>query len=889
MSRTSTSRPQARLLPRPICLSFFCLLATLCLTRLHADPLSATPPHERPDFGPTPDWVEPTTWTVPAKMQVNPSGQDFLVLDEQMRLASEDNYHHRVFQIVSDAGRQSGSQVYFTYDPSYQKLTIHHLRLVRGETVSDRLDASKIQVIQQERDLDRQLYNGERSALVILDDVRIGDIIDLAYTLHGRNPVFEGKFIDGALMEWGVPVRDLQYRLLVPAGRTIGTKLVGSATVTPRMRIIDGEQELTWHRTNLPIVESEERVPASHQVFTFLDLSEFASWADVVRWAEPLYAVPEQPDPLIADVIAEIRAKARSPDAQALAALDFVQNEIRYLGIQMGPGSHRPSAPAEVLRRRFGDCKDKSRLLVALLRGLGLDAAPALVHSTRREGLYDRLPTPYAFDHAIVALDLHGQRYLLDPTLSYQRGNHLSHRLLGRYGPYLRIGPDSVNRLQDAPAAPNDCTTSDILNDFTVTAFDQPAEFTITTTANGRAAEHLRAYFANRTREQISREYLNYLTPYYPGIAQAKMVEFADDELANRCTVRESYRIERIFTREADSKVLRAEFQPASMWDYIRMPNLAQRRFPFALSHPVNITERLIIRLPEDWKIHPQQDSVDDPAFRFTFASSNPEPRIVKLSYTWESKADAVALDCMAAFSANIDKARRSLGYQLTWDTGASPAALASFSPNWPLIGLALGLLLAGGYASWRIVRKRNPVPPVMPIPPIIGEAPKPVDPYSYKARVSKDPEGLGGWLALVGFGLIIRPLWLIHALYEGRAAYFDAIVWERLTSTGSELHNPYFSLVAPLEMMMYVFLLIFCGLLLALFFRQSYLFPRAIQIYFGCMIAASLFSIWDIAMLQPGTVGAEAYSTLFQAVIIAAVWIPYFQVSRRVKLTFVR
>jgi hypothetical protein len=337
--------------------------------------------------------------------------------------------------------------------------------------------------------------------------------------------------------------------------------------------------------------------------------------------------------------------------------------------------------------------------------------------------------------------------------------------------------------------------------------------------------------------------------------------------------------------------VLKAEFQPASIWDYVRMPNLAQRQYPIALSHPVLLTERIVIHLPETWKIQPNQESVRDAAFTFTFACSNPDPRIVKLDYTWESKAYQVATDRLAAFAANIDKTRRSIGYQLTWDTGVIPDKVTAYSPNWPLIGLALGQLLSGAYASWRIARKRNPVPPVIPEPPIIAATPAPVDPYSYKykAQVANDPEGLGGWLLLVGFGLCIRPVWLVHAIYDGRAAYFDAIIWERLTSTSSELYNPHFSLVAPLEMMMYLFLLIYCGLLLTLFFRRSHLFPRSMQIYFGCMVAAAAFSIWDISMLQPGTVGTEAYTTVFSAVVVALIWIPYFQISRRVKKTFVR
>jgi hypothetical protein len=848
---------------------------------------SRAAPREVPVIGPAPAWVVPTSWTFPDAAQVNPSGQDFLVLDQQVRLASGESYHHHVYQIVSDAGRQNGAQVYFYFDPSYQTLVLHHLKLVRGPTVSDRLDPEKIQVIQQERELDRQLYNGQRSALVILDDVRIGDVIDVAYTLQGENPVFAGKFIDASALEWGVPVRDLRYRLLVPPERRITTKIIGQAAVSPNTGTFDGEQELLWRRSNVPIVESEERVPDSHVVFSFLDVSEFATWADVVRWAEPLYALSREPSPLLDAVVTDLRTRFQSPEQQAVEALAFVQQEVRYLGIEMGPGSHRPSEPEEVLRRRFGDCKDKSRLLAALLTRLGLEATPALVHSDRREAVRNRLPSPYAFDHVITALDFGGRRYLLDPTFSYQRGTGLALRHVGRYGPYLRIAPGAGSNLEEADPGVGDVSRTNLHENFEVMALEQPARLTVTTTAEGRAAEGLRSYFATRTLDQIGREYLNYYTHYYPSITQAASVEPKDQPLTNSFVVTEHYLIDRLFVRE--DAVLRAEFEPPSIWDYVRAPNLGQRRLPYALSHPTEIQETLSINLPEDWPIKARHETLRDDAFIASYKVSNPRARTVQLEYNWASRAHRVEPSRLAVFSANLAKIRPWLGYQLSWSE-PSPAATApaagSFPLNWSLVGLSLTVMLGGGYVSWRLVKKRNPIPPE---PPLIENPGKPVDPYSYEARTAKDSEGLGGWLILVAFGLIVRPLWLLYTLYDGRAAFYNAAVWERLTSPESQVYNRHFGLIAPLELIVYLFLLTYSVLLIALFFRRSYLFPKTIQLYFVCAVAAAVFMIWDVAMLQPGQVDTSTSMALFQAVVAAAIWIPYFRVSRRVKLTFVR
>ncbi|MEO6994178.1 MAG: DUF3857 domain-containing protein [Lacunisphaera sp.] len=881
------------------CPSFvwFFVLLLIAAPAVSGEEVVATKANLTPATGPAPSWVLPTEWTAPTQARENSSGEDFLLLDEQHRLASNEDYQHRVFQIVTDGGRQGSSQVYFHFDPSYQKLIIHQLKLIRGKEVFDRLDMKKLQVIQQERDLDSQLYNGQRSALQILDDVRVGDIIDVAYTLQGANPVFEGKFIDTSLLDWSVPVRVLNYRVLVPAGRTISSRVQGPAQASFNVQLRDGEQDLSWRRTDAPIVESENAVPSSHVVFSFLDLSEFRSWHDVVQWAVPLYALDDRPRPLLAVQIAEIRRHASTAEIQAVAALAFVQEQIRYLGIEMGPGSHRPSDPEEVLRRRFGDCKDKARLLTALLRGLGLEAAPALVHSSRREAVLDRLPTPYAFDHVVVALDLNSRRYIIDPTLAYQRGDRLELRHVGRYGPYLRVAA-TTTALETPALGPFDTNAILLKETFQVTALEKPATLTVVTVTAGRGADSLRLRFATNTSEQIGREYLDYYTRYYPGITQEKAIETVDDPRGNTFTSTEHYLVKNLFPLESNGELRRAEFQPGSIWDYARTPNLAQRKQPYAINHPTQVEQRTIINLPEDWIVTPNDEKITDPAFSLQATAKNESPRQVVIDYHWASTAFSVETARLGEFADNAAKARKTLGYQLTWRVpGATPPSAkpapavttdTGFPLNWPMVALAACVLAIGAHPSWRLVKRRNPTPPEPPLLSTLEQR----DPFTYLPRPRENLEGLGGWLILVAVGLFVRPSLYISAIYGARRAYFNQNVWQLLTTTTSKAYNPNFGMVAPLELI-YNFAMLGCSiLLLILFFRRSHLFPRFMQVFLGCIVLGSLFAIWDSATISHKPVNALDFETMkiiLQAVIAAAVWIPYFQVSRRVKATFTR
>ena len=102
------------------------------------------------------------------------------------------------------------------------------------------------------------------------------------------------------------------------------------------------------------------------------------SWSNVVDWALPLYETDAE---LPADFSAKLDRIARQysdPRDRAVHALRLVQDDVRYFGIEIGMGSHVPRPPELTLQRGYGDCKDKSVLLVSALDYLNVKAVPAL-------------------------------------------------------------------------------------------------------------------------------------------------------------------------------------------------------------------------------------------------------------------------------------------------------------------------------------------------------------------------------------------------------------------------------------------------------------------------------------------------------------------------------
>ena len=131
-------------------------------------------------------------------------------------------------------------------------------------------------------------------------------------------------------------------------------------------------------------------------------VSEFNSWNEVSKWYAQLFPRNPHLSPGLLKKINDIKNSYSDNDGRVLAALHFVQDEIRYMAVEIGVNSHKPNQPDKIFGQRFGDCKDKSYLLATILNAMGIEANAVLINTTDKQILSDKLPSPLAFDHCIV-------------------------------------------------------------------------------------------------------------------------------------------------------------------------------------------------------------------------------------------------------------------------------------------------------------------------------------------------------------------------------------------------------------------------------------------------------------------------------------------------------
>lgn len=617
----------------------------------------------KPLIAPPASWVKPHFFDRQAtRLATDPSAdQHWLLIEHQVNAATNESFHHYIRQIMSVSGVQNGSTLKMDYNPSYQSLTLHWARLWRGTNHLEQLAPDKIRVVRQERDLDDDLLNGEQTAVLVMDAVRVGDIVDYAYSTQGENPVFNGRFYGAVMLQFDEPVERLFNRVLWPASRRIYSK-PHNCTALPVITRNQDLVECVWDARQVPGFREEDAVPLWCDPEPWVQLSGFRTWAEVNQWALALFQNSSQLSPALAQKIAGWRALP-GREQQVVSVLRFVQDQIRYFGVEIGVNSEKPTDPATVFSRRFGDCKDKSLLFVTLLRSLGIEAYPVLVNTQLRRRIADWQPTAGCFDHCIAVVRLDGQTYWLDPTAGFQRGSLAMH-YLPDYGRGLVIAPGNtaLSVIPQTTGLPLTTTTEY----FSLAGKTGSSSLKVVTVAEGRDADELRAVFANTKRSDIEKNDTHFYSNLYPGIRMTSPVLFEDDEAQNRVQTTEFYAIDSAWTRSDKDGKYRCEFYPYAIAALIKTPVDTRRELPLGVNYPEHQVFRTEVTLPEAWPSDRENKNIFDPAFSFRKESRCTGKTLV-VQYEYWALADSVPAERSYDYIQRLGEVSKSLGNSLVW------------------------------------------------------------------------------------------------------------------------------------------------------------------------------------------------------------------------------
>lgn len=820
--------------------------------------LAAFAVHAQPSvkIRPAPDWILAIDYPQSPKDTVGAGGFYYLLSEWQEHAEKQQAYFRIAVKVLTPKGLSTASSVQINFDPSYQQLFFHKLIIRRGGRDINILPKAKFEILRREENMDRQVYDKSLDAMLNIEDVQVGDIVEYSYSVTGYNPVFGGKVIKNIRLNFGVPVGKSVDRLVYSASRKVSYKRFNKAA-EPVHETALGLESYLWNAENLPLQHVEDNVPDWYRIYDAVEISEFATWGAVNDWALPLYVQTPADTKVIDAKVEEIKSANLTTERRVQAAIRFVQDEIRYLSFSDGIQGFRPHDPSVVLKQRFGDCKDKSLLLTTLLRKIGISANPALVHSTSGKSLAESLPSPYGFDHCITQFVYNDTTYWTDPTASLERGSFKRSRNAS-YHNALVIAP-GTSQLTEIKV-PDERSSVKVYETYSFNVVGGSADLTVKTIYAGSQANSVRGYYKSNDKEDIKQSYTNFYANEFPEIAMIDFVTYVDNEVENIVESTEHYQIENFWTRDSITGVQTTAFYARLISQYFDKPSTKMRKMPYALSHPVSVIQNITIEVPEYWPVKKSAVEIKSPAFKFTSEADYLDQKIY-LRYTYESRKDHIVATEAVKHVKDCDRALNELSFQLTYTPPGDKSTTALNTP-FLLIGiLVLPLIILGLVVLYKY------------------------DPRSRDYEISY--EGFGGWLVLPVIGIFITPLLAFIEFWKNNE-FFNYLQWEILTNPAHSAYNPKLGILVLIEYVYQIALLAYSIFVVILMVKRRTSFPIFATIMYGAnVVFIFLDSIWLNALGMPTVFDGESANVAIRTILVASIWIPYIIFSERVKGTF--
>lgn len=808
-------------------------------------------------------WIDVLTTNYSPEIDINEiqDGYYYLLGDQQKNVEEKISYSHIAMKIISEAGVENASQVSIEYNPEYEKLLLHTVELIRDGKHINKLNLSKFKTLQRETDLERNIYDGTYTAVLILDDVRKGDVIEYSYSIKGKNPIYSEKFSTSFYSQYSVPLGELNQRIICNSSRKLKIKEFNN-TIKPVIKTEGGKTIYQWHTVNIKPLISDDNIPKWFDPYAYSMVSEFENWKDVKDWAKNLFVLNEPLSKELKDSLRAIENRYSTIDEKIIAVIRIVQNQVRYMGIEIGVYSHLPNTPNKVFSQRFGDCKDKSQLLCALLKAIGVEAHPVLINTILKDEMLNVLPNPQSFNHCTVQIKLNRSTYWVDPTISYQCGNLCSNAY-----PDYRWGlvvTDNSEKLTPINLVNNGAIR--ITEEFEIPDFTSPTNLTVNTIYEGDEADIIRYQIANASIKELEDNYKNFYAKLYPKIRLRDSLKLVDYPNLNKYTITEYYSIDDLWV-DIDSlkkrEKIKSNFEALLIESYIYLPKIRIRKMPISIRYPTNIHQTILIKLPEEWNVTAESGKLSTSGYDYTYDYRYFD-KTITLNYNYSTKKDFIATEEVDEYIRTVDKIYDHTTYALTYDKTAAVnenKLSGTSKTNWSLVLFILFYSSVISYVFYRLYFIN------------IGEQPP-------ENVIEPIPSNFGGWIILVLIGLVIRPFGYLIQLFTSN--YFNA---DNLNSLSSK--NEFFTFAYTYEVIGIVTMFFFSVFLLILFLSYRNSLPRFYIIFLIlCLVYVTIDSVIANVLLEKSV--AYSYGNIIGTIIGCAIWIPYFLISQRVKETFV-
>lgn len=518
-------------------------------------------------------------------------------------------YVQMIFRVNNRVGAQALAEFPVTYDPQRQVVNFLAARVYHPDGSAADAAAPGDALVNQS--VGYETYYDVRNKYVILPSLRPGDCVEIAYRIlpSVQESLYGNYFGDIVPFQSGAPELYQQFVVETPRNLPLyshAVRFTGHAT----QKLQNGLRIERWTLRNQPAYIGEPESPPAIEQEPYIEVSAFDQWPQFAHWYQGLIRETFVMDRSLRRTTARLVRGLKTEKQKTEAIYSYVIRNTHYVALEFGIHGFRPYPVSEVFRRRFGDCKDKASLLVAMLAQAGIPADIVLVR-TRELGLVStRLPVVADFDHAIAYVPSLG--WYLDGTAEYNGARELpgpdQHALVFR----IPVGRDLRADGLDPKPQPRQAS-QELIATPVVTPFAPPVRNLVAKVLTGTLESNGTLKFEQqwsligqdapyfRHAMQLAGRRAGVLQAMLRGGSPGLVVHHASANNANHydrpLEITFSGKIPNFARPTAEGLRLPRQITPVSWLP--RMAPLETRTMPVSIGSPQDLSETMVLQLPQ--------------------------------------------------------------------------------------------------------------------------------------------------------------------------------------------------------------------------------------------------------------------------------------------------
>jgi transglutaminase-like putative cysteine protease/tetratricopeptide (TPR) repeat protein len=331
-----------------------------------------------------------------------------------------------VIEVRNQAGVKALSILPFDFASSAEHVEIDYVRVHHADGSIVTTSPTDAQELPAEVTREAPFYSDLKQEQIPVRSLQPGDLLEYKLRFVRTKPEAPNHFWGAEtlfLPSSGIVIRSEVVELRVPKE---GYVQVWSPNYKPTTTDTATDRVYRWQSSQLAPTAGKEKnallkLDNNPTLGTSDDPSlqaiawtNFHTWQEVGAWYRSLEGSRTQPDDDIRAKVATLIAGKSTPDDKARAIYAYVSSQVRYIGVAFGIGRFQPHQASDVLSNQYGDCKDKSTLLISMLAAAGIPADAVLIGAGIT--VNSAVPSPAAFNHAITLAHIDGQPVWLDST-----------------------------------------------------------------------------------------------------------------------------------------------------------------------------------------------------------------------------------------------------------------------------------------------------------------------------------------------------------------------------------------------------------------------------------------------------------------------------------------